>query len=137
MHGREKLSIIIVYRIKGCFSFRLYSGVFCSTEHLDDISKLSTTPMVYTLRLLSEMNLSMGCVVMYFSVVPKVFSVKLQGCATLRLIHFPIRKKKKTTRRTYILLDRSIDMTVHLSSGLVRCDAAPVGRSCRWIAHPS
>ena len=67
----------------------------------------------------------------------KGFFCKTPGMCNVTFNTFPHSQKEKTTRRTYILLDRSIDMTVHLSSGLVRCDAAPVGRSCRWIAHPS
>ena len=51
--GGKKLSIIIVYRIKGCFSFRLYTGVFCSMEHLDDMSKLSTTHGLYAVAALA------------------------------------------------------------------------------------
>ena len=51
--GGKKLSIIIVYRIKGCFSFRLYIGVFCFMEHLVTCPSLAL-PMAYTLWLLSH-----------------------------------------------------------------------------------
>ena len=52
--GGKKLSIIIVYRIKGCFSFRLYIGVFCFMEHLVTCPSLALPHGLYAVAALTE-----------------------------------------------------------------------------------